>query len=132
MRVHTAIKKQLALHRIAPFRQRYWMTRNNKLRFRYVAGLSAMIITGFAALIGTPSSSLALKMNSSVMLAAIEPAAHDESVDVASLTKLDEPLSEASEAVNTIVSSGIRKASLAIRSPSVLCSNNWKLNPAIQ
>ena len=117
VRVHSAIMKQLALHRIAPFRHRYWMTRNNRLRFRYVTGIAVMIISGFVAMFGAPTSSLALKMNSSVMLAAIEPAAQSEHVSIASAHALDEPLADASAVVNTIVSSGIRKASLAIKKP---------------
>ncbi len=116
VRIHSAIKRQFALHRIAPLRHRYWMTRNNRLRVRYVTGLAVMVVTGFVALVGTPSSSLALKMNSQTILAAIEPSAH-EPVNIAGMHELDESLTEASETVNTIVSSGIRKASLAIKKP---------------
>ncbi len=115
-RVHfyTAIKQQLALHKIAPLRQRYWVTRDNRLRFRYVTGIAVIALVSIVSLVGAPSSSFAVRNSGQTMLANIEPAAHDP-IGVAAFGELDEPLASASDTVNTIVSSGIRKASLAIK-----------------
>lgn len=108
----TALKTYFAPHRLAPVRHRYLVTRSNRIRFRYVAAVFAIFLANIIGFFASPSH--AVKTDGSIVLASIEPAAAMDSVVI---HDAQPTLASASETVNTIVSSGIRKASLAIKKP---------------
>ena len=113
-RVITSLKDRLALHRLIRLRQRYIMTRANKVRLRYVTAclVSCMLATGVMF-----ASSLAnlIEDQSDVYGSAqdmpYEYAAHDD----------------LSAVFQTHISEGIRKAAIAIKKAPLPLSRELKV-----
>ncbi|MEZ5814572.1 MAG: peptidoglycan DD-metalloendopeptidase family protein [Alphaproteobacteria bacterium] len=115
MRLFAALKSQFAFYRLVPLRRRYLVTRHNKVRLRYMAGSFAAL---FIALYGVSwasasASSTVLRVagDFSTAYAEIAPAGGDEAGDYAA----EDVRLEA--AIQSSVSGGIRRASLAIKKP---------------
>ena len=105
------MKQSMAAHKLLRFRHRYFFTRSNTLRFRYItAGVLAGVVS-LSVFLGTSTESMALKVSGDVLApvsqehAAIQP----EYPDVAS--------SGVSRILQSHVSEGIRKASMALKKP---------------
>ena len=105
MQAYASLKSKMSPYRLLPLRQRYFMTRENRLRFRYVLGCLAIGLIGTLSVIGAPATSMALRAADGFKTAVTE------GIDTQASP------SEFAE-VNPIISSGIRKASLAIKKPS--------------
>ena len=105
MQAYASLKSKLSPYRLLPLRQRYFMTRENRLRFRYVLGCLTIGLIGAFSVIGAPATS------------AILSAADEFKTAVAEKVEQQEIKTEFAE-VNPVVSSGIRKASLAIKKPA--------------
>ncbi|MGN7437102.1 MAG: peptidoglycan DD-metalloendopeptidase family protein [Alcanivorax sp.] len=69
MYVKRGFLKKLALHRIIKVRHRYFLTRNNRLRLRYVAGTVMMVSVSMFSLLGAMNSSVAFVPNASDLIA---------------------------------------------------------------
>ncbi len=53
MRVKASIQKQLAIHKFIPLRQRYILTKSNKVRLRYVLPATASLMAAVVVILGT-------------------------------------------------------------------------------
>lgn len=103
-----AQKKRFALHRLVRLRQRYILTRGNKVRLRYLAS-TALVLTASAAF-GLNSFALAPTAGNEMKVAAqqvaeIETAGGPMSQDVAQVPAV----------LHSHISDGIRKASAALK-----------------
>ncbi len=109
--VMNALLNKFEFHRYIRLRQRYIVNRNNRVRLRYVAGVAASVmVAGFFAL-GDASAHFATRAyeGSAAVYAALAPAAGDESsYDTVSL-------SPGNPGIQSRVSDGMRRASLAIK-----------------
>lgn len=107
-------KEKLALHRFIRLRQRYIYTRENRLRVRYVLGGGALAVAVLATAGGVLVSGYeALSRNGSQVAALIDTAGQQ----VALIEPADTAGNHFAEVLQSGVSSGIRKASLAIQKP---------------
>ncbi|MCB9983820.1 MAG: peptidoglycan DD-metalloendopeptidase family protein [Rhodospirillales bacterium] len=113
MRQCASVKSKFSLYRMIPVRQRYLVTRDNRLRMRYVASCAAVAVLALVSTLGgAPTSSMALRI------------ADDFKVAYQSEEVLPAPLPAQVQQVDPIdahlqagVSSAIRRASQAIQKP---------------
>lgn len=103
-----AQKKRFALHRLVRIRQRYVLTRGNRVRVRYLAS-SLFVLTATAAF-GLNSFALAPRTGSVMQDAAIEVSQIESAGGPMSQDVVDAPL-----ALHAHISDGIRKASAALK-----------------
>jgi murein DD-endopeptidase MepM/ murein hydrolase activator NlpD len=137
--VREMIVRKLELHKLIKLRQRYILTRCNRVRLRYVLSTGVFLLTAAVSLVSGPASSLALRWDAAAIdrhmsessefeeaYAAIEPAAgdaheHHGHEDFAFADQPDQPALSAgitnmiSESLRSQVSDGIRRASRAIQ-----------------
>ena len=111
-KVQSQVQAKISMYRLFPLRMRYLVTRQNKLRLRYVASSFAFVAAlGIALIVGSPSS-MALRGQPEVfdanILAQMNPAAGETTLD---------GLADAATALNSSVSTGIYKAAMAIKKP---------------
>jgi len=110
MRLFASLKSKFAVHRILPLRQRYLVTRENKVRLRYMVSSAVIALIALYGAVGGSASSMALRVAEDFKTAyAISPVQEIEqqSIEAAHLESI----------MKSGVSSGIRKASLAIKKP---------------
>ncbi len=90
--VIASIKDSLKLHRVVRLRQRYIMTRANRLRLRYSLSVGMCFVIGFATVLSGPASSLAGRWEnvSAFDMAAIDPASGDELQDSGGLAGMSD------------------------------------------
>lgn len=110
--VQSTMKSKLSLYRLMPLRQRYFVTRENRLRVRYVACCVAVGVVGLFSLLAAPASSLAVRVADDFK-AAYQVAEEDANIVPTVAFAPETPIKTA----NAAISSGIRKAAFAIKKP---------------
>ncbi len=112
MQLFAALKSKFAFHRILPLRQRYLVTRGNRVRLRYMVSSAVFAIIAVYGIVGASTSSMALRVADDFKAAytmSPEDQAGEEQY-ARNAQKMDSFIASG-------VSSGIRKASLAIKKP---------------
>ncbi|MCB1580660.1 MAG: peptidoglycan DD-metalloendopeptidase family protein [Rhodospirillales bacterium] len=112
MQFCASLKSKFALYRLMPLRQRYFVTRDNRLRMRYVTSCMAVALVGLFSVLGVPGSSMALRIAEDYKIAyELGPAL---AVHKSELVQSVDP---AHAQLQAGISSAIRQASLAIQKP---------------
>ena len=103
------LEDTIPLHRLVRLRERYVLTRNRRLRMRYVASGAAVCVLSAGLVFTTATSSFALKGPDGLKaenVAAIVPAGGDAAYD-----------DSVKDVLQAHISDGIRKASMALKKP---------------
>lgn len=91
MRVPNAVNKKLALHKVVRLRQRYYLTRNKRLRLRYVVtsvAACALVGTGFVGIVGSSISYIGISTQLAAARLGTSLQQASSSLDVASVSAL--------------------------------------------
>lgn len=108
MQLAASLKSKISWHRLFPVRQRYFVTRGNTLRVRYITGCFAIGFFGLYSALAAPSSSLALSLVDDFKTAYVEPLSQEQRVSSSD---------QVEKVLKAGISSGIRKASFALKKP---------------
>lgn len=118
MRYLASCKEKLALHRFIRLRQRYILTKSNKLRMRYVVACGSFAAVALMSALSITVSSYGVLGDGDSRIAAFTGSAAQDATSLAMLepaSGLSDP--RLSEILQNGISSGIRKASTAIQKP---------------
>ncbi len=105
------ISDNIALHRLVRLRERYVLTRHKKIRMRYVASAAVLCVLSAGFMVSSSSSSFALKMPGT---------GHDVNTADAAVIGGDTEIvydDGVTEMLQSHISDGIRKASMALKKP---------------
>lgn len=108
MQLYASLKSKIAFHKILPVRKRYFVTRANTLRVRYVAACVAVGFIGIYSTVAAPTSSVAFGLVDGFKTAYVEPLKDDEQISTSD---------QVEKVLKAGISSGIRKASFALKKP---------------
>lgn len=113
MQFAASVKSKFAFYRLLPVRQRYFMTRHNRLRVRYMASCTAVALVALVSTLGSPTTSMALRSGDD-----FKRAYHaDNQLPRLGLSGVPDMEQGATAQLQAGVSDAIRKASQAIQKP---------------